>query len=152
MRRWLVGAFAALVVLPLAGCGGESGASEFQEWEGPPQPRDGGSLDVGSFNDFLAEYAQFAWSPVTAATLFLRLDRTTTGTTSLVSRAAGESATPVRVDVTVDGLLDDSVRARRYVLVLNLAGENEWRLSSAIATQRCQQGRGHQAFTAEPCV
>lgn len=145
----VLAAFVALAVLPLAACGG-SGAEE--EWAGPPKPGDGGSLSVGPFNDYLEEYAEYAGSPVTAATEFLRLDRTGAATTSLVARREGEQASPARVTVTLDRLLDDSVRAQRYDLVLDLAGEDTWKLVSGVATQRCWPGRGHQTFSTDPCV
>jgi hypothetical protein len=151
VKRLLV-LFLSLALLPLAGCGSAGDASEFKEWEGPPTPSGTGALEVSEFNDFLEEYPEFAWAPTTAATLFLRLDRMTAVDTSIEARTAGESQSPVTVEVTLDGLLDDSLRAQRYVLVFDLVADDDWRLTSAVATQRCQPGRGHQDFSAEPCV
>ena len=54
--------------------------------------------------------------------------------------------------VTLDGLFDDSVRAQRFVLVFQPAKDGSWRLESAVATQRCHAGRGHEDFSAELCV
>jgi len=144
----VLAAFVALAVLPLAACG----SGKIDEWPGPPRAAAGGSLDVAAFNDYLAEYDEYARSPIVATTEFLRLDEATTPAISIEAHAAGESPSPVRVDVTLDRLQDDSVRARRYALVLNLAGENDWRLSSAVVSQRCWPNRGHQTFSAEPCV
>ncbi len=135
-------------MLPLAACS----SSAEDEWAGPPRPGDGGRLGVEDFNDYLAEYDEYARSPVIAATEFLRLDRTTgAATTSVVAEATAEGSGPTTVTVTLDGLPDDSVRAQRYVLVLGPDGDN-WKLTSAVTAQRCWPGRGHQTFSTEPCV
>jgi hypothetical protein len=139
-------------VLPLAGCGGSGGRGPEKEWDGPPREGADGTMNVATFNDYLAEHEQYARSPVAATSEFLRLDRAPAGETSIVSRAAGEQQSPVSVTVTLDRLPDDSVRARRYTLVLNLAGDDEWRLSSAVVAQRCWPNRGHQTFSTELCV
>src|SRR4051812_14732931 len=142
----------AAIVLPVAGCGGDSGSSGAKsDWEGPPQER-GGTIDVAPFNDYLAEHGEFGRSPIEAASEFLRLDRAPAGTTSIESQIAGEQPSPVSVTVTLDRLPDDSVRARRYVLVFNKASSDQWRLSSAVVTQRCWQNRGHQDFSSALCV
>jgi len=138
-------------VLPLGGCGGDTGGGGTKEWEGPPQ-ESGGTVDVASFNDFLAGQAQYARSPIEAASEFLRLDRAPAGTTSIESRIAGEQPSPVSVTVTLDRLPDDSVRARRYTLVFNKATDDEWRLSSAVVTYRCWPNRGHQGFSSALCT
>jgi len=139
-------------VLPLAACGGGSGTStQEQEWEGPPQER-AGSIDVASFNDYLAEHPQYARSPVDATIQFLRLDLAPSVPTTIESAAAGEQQSPVDVTVTVDRLPDDSVRARRYEIVANKASEDEWRLSSAVVTYRCWPNRGHQDFSSKLCL
>ena len=52
----------------------------------------------------------------------------------------------------VDGLGDDSVRARRYELTFTRRPDGSWRIESAQWAQRCQPGRGHQTFSAEPCL
>lgn len=140
---------AVLLVLVLAGCG-SNGATE---WAGPPRPAADGTLDVRSFNDFLAgDGTEFARSPVAAVAEFLRLDESTAGSTSFTSTTPGESRSPARVVAVLDRLLDDSVRAQRYVVELELSDEDGWRLRSASWTQRCQAGRGHEQFLPEPCV
>jgi hypothetical protein len=55
------------------------------------------------------------------------------------------------VTVTFDGLLDGSVRAERWRLVLE-PEDGGYLLASAVRTLRCQPGRGHEDFTPEPCV
>jgi hypothetical protein len=145
-----IAAFIAAAVVPLAGCGG-SGKTEEGEWAGPPRPDDRGRVAVDGFNDYLDGHRDDAGAPVVAATRFLRLDRATAGETSVVVRTAGEGEGPATVTVTLDRLLDDSVRAQRFVLVLRQEGGG-WRLESAASAQRCQPNRGHQGFSPEPCV
>jgi len=146
--RWALAATAALV---LAGCGADGGGPK--EWAGPPRPSADGRLDVASFNDFLAgEGAASARSPVLASAEFLRLDESDAPTISLVSRAGAEGGGPATVVATLDRLLDDSVRAQRYVLRLERQADGTWRLRSARWAQRCWPGRGHQDFSPQPCV
>jgi len=108
---------------------------------------------VASFNDFLAGAGEsYAHAPITVVTEYLRLDETTAASTAVVVRAPSEGRSPVTVEVTLDRLLDDSVRALRYVLDLQRSAEGTWRLRSATVTQRCWPGRGHMRFSPEPCV
>ena len=53
--------------------------------------------------------------------------------------------------VTVTGIGDDSVAARRTSVVLEPDGDG-WRLVRAQWTQRCQLDRGHDDWSTEPCV
>ena len=55
------------------------------------------------------------------------------------------------VQVTRDGLADDSVRAVRYEVLLEKAGDGTWRLRSAKRLQRCHLNRGHQDFSPQLC-
>lgn len=55
-------------------------------------------------------------------------------------------------DVRVDRLADDSIRTLRFELALERRDDGTWRVESAAWSQRCQLGRGHQAFSSEPCV
>jgi hypothetical protein len=55
------------------------------------------------------------------------------------------------VTILQEGLADDSVAAVRTVLRYEPAGDG-WRLVSSKRTQRCQPGRGHQAFGSGDCV
>lgn len=82
---------------------------------------------------------------------FLRLDRAQATQTSIEARAQGEGTETATVTVAERGLLDDSIAAERYVLGMQRDGE-VWRLGSAMWTQSCQPGRGHQAFTTASCV
>ena len=150
MRPGLI-AFLVAIALPLAACGGGSGGTAATDWDGPPVPDDGGALAVDGFNAYLDEHPEFASAPALAAARFVALDRASAATTSIVAKAGPEGEGPVTATVTLDGLLDDSVRAQQYVLELSPGGDG-WRVDSAVVTQRCHAGRGHQAFTPEPCV
>jgi len=139
--------FLALAVLPLAACG----ATGEEDWTGPSRPDGRGSISVGGFNDYLDGNGDAARSPVVAATRFLRLDRTAGTTTSVVAHSTDEGAGPTTVVVTLDRLPDDSVRAQRYVLAFTRE-DGEWRLASAVSSQRCWPNRGHQDFSNKLCV
>jgi hypothetical protein len=71
--------------------------------------------------------------------------------TTIAGRSEGEGGGPRGVTVTLDGLLDDSVRAERWLLLFEPSGET-YVLSSAVRTLQCNPGRGHEEFTAEPCL
>jgi hypothetical protein len=90
-------------------------------------------------------------SPVLVAGEFVRLDERDVSRATVVADAGPEAGGPAIVTVTLDGLLDDSVAAERYVLRLRREGRT-WTLESATWALRCQAGRGHQAFTPEPCA
>ncbi len=139
-----------VAVLALAGCGSSSGPKA--GWSGPAPASADGTLAVGDFNNFLAGDGQaFAASPVMAATEFLRLDQVDAGKTTIVSTTPGEVRDQASVVVTLDGLLDDSVRATRYEMELDRPN-SDWRLSSAKLAYRCQPGRGHAGFSTQPCA
>ena len=140
-------AFAIVVVT--AGCGGSDSAS----WEGPKRPFSAdGTIAVEDFNDYASD-ADAPWerSPVLLAGEFLRLDRTQATHTTVESTAPGEGTETATVTVTLQGLQDDSIAAERYVLGLQRDGE-AWRLGSAMWTQSCQPGRGHEDFSPATCV
>jgi len=137
------------LLLPLAGCGdGDAPAA----WEGRPELQAGGTVPVGEFASFQAEVDErWEHSPVLVAGEFLRLDESDAFRTTVAATTGPEGSGPAVATVTLDGLQDDSVAAERYVLRFARDGET-WVLESASWAQRCQPGRGHQAFTPEPCV
>jgi hypothetical protein len=53
--------------------------------------------------------------------------------------------------VTLEGLLDDSVRTERWTLEFEPDGEN-YVLTQATRSQRCHPGRGHQDFSSDACT
>ena len=150
-------AFLAAAVLPLAlaacgGGGGSSSAAEADDWAGPPRPSLRGRLDVGAFDDYLDAHADAATAPVVVATRFLRLDRTRAAITSIHVVTPGEGTGRATVTGSLDGLLDDSVRAQRFVLHLDQDADGAWRITSAEVVQRCRPGRGHEAFGPGACL
>lgn len=135
----------------LTGCSGGSDSGT-PTWAGPPEPAADGTVSVDDF-DAYADEVDEAWegSAAMAAAEFLRLDERTAARTSIEGVASAEGAGPETVTVTLDGLLDDSVRAERWTLTFVSEGD-VYRLTEAVWTQRCQPGRGHQDFGPEPCV
>jgi len=138
-------------VAAAAGCGSSGGGTA--EWPGPPKGGADGSVAFAEFNDFLAgDGKEFAESPITAVTEFLALDETSASVTTLRATSPGEVRNFSEVTATLDGLLDDSVRATRYTVELQRNDSNEWRVRAVDWAQQCQAGRGHQSFFPQPCV
>ena len=138
-------------VLFLAGCG--SGGGSKAAWPGPAKADAAGTVKIGAFNDFLAgDGKAFAGSPVAAVTEFLRLDKSSASVTTVVATSPGEVRNFSEVVATLDGLLDDSVRAERYTVELQRGPSKLWRVRAVDRAQRCQSGRGHQDFSPKPCV
>ena len=141
-----------LAVLVLAGCGGSDVDVELV-WAGPPEAGEAGGVSVNGFASFQGSVDE-PWerSPAMAAGEFLRLDERTAARTTIDARAeTGEGTGTQTVVVTLDGLADDSVRAERWTL--GFEPEDEvYVLTAALREQRCQPGRGHDEFSAVPCV
>jgi hypothetical protein len=130
-----------------AGCGGSDEPSWNPESLGP----NAGSR-VDDFNAYAGDVDE-PWerSAALLAGEFLRLDRALATRTVIDTEAPGEGTGPATATVTLDGVLDDSVRSERYVLSLARDGD-VWRLESAVWAQRCRPGRGHEDYSAEPCI
>ena len=109
-----------------------------------------GVLPVAAFNA-RAERVDEPWERDLAKITdeFLAIPEQETGSRSFQATSSGDSA---YVTLLIDGLADDSVRARRYELALARRADGTWRIESARWVQRCHEGRGHQEFTPEPCV
>ena len=136
-------------VLALAGCG--SSSSQSADWS-RPQAKPDGTLPISAFNEFLAGEGQdFARSPIEAVTKFLRLDDTSAAVTTFRATSPGEVRNFSEVVVTLDGLLDDSVRATRYTIELQRHADGLWRLRAADWAAQCRPGRGHQDFSPKLC-
>ena len=141
----------ALAVLALTGCG--SSNSPADQWDSQVNAGPGGKLDVAEFNDFLQKDGEvFATSPIAAAAEYLRLDTVDALKTTVDSTRPGESRDQATVVVTLDGLLDDSIRSARYDIGMQRDATQLWTLTDARVTVRCHAGRGHPDFSAEPCV
>jgi hypothetical protein len=146
--RLLTYAASALALVALAGCGDNESAV----WEGPPDPSADGTVVVDGFSDYTADVEEhWEGSAAMSAAEFLRLDQRTAAKTTIAGRAAAEGTGPQVVVVTLDGLLDDSVRAERWTLAFE-QDEDVYRLTEAHWAQRCQPDRGHQEFSPDPCV
>jgi hypothetical protein len=109
-----------------------------------------GTLPVDAFNA-RAESVDEPWERDLAATTdeFLELEEQEGSSRSFQSTSSGDSASAT---LLVDGVGDDSVRARRYELTFSRRGDGTWKIESASWTQRCHEGRGHQDFSPEPCL
>ena len=109
-----------------------------------------GTLPVAAFNA-RAESVDEPWERDLAKTTeeFLALGEQEGSNRSFQSTSSGGSGS---ASLLIDGLADDSVRARRYELTFTRRADGTWRIESASWTQRCHEGRGHQAFSPEPCL
>ncbi len=142
---------ALVLAVGLTACGND-GDDDEATWAGPPDPAADGTVAVDGFADFTAAVEEdWEGSAAMAAGEFLRLDQQTATRTTIDGIASAEGTGPETVVVTLDGLLDDSVRAQRWTLSFTPEGER-YALTEARWAQRCQPGRGHQAFTPEPCT
>ena len=107
-----------------------------------------GSLTVDGF-DAYAESVDEAWEQSLMGTLdeFVGRDASDGADVSFEATSGPEGAGPGTATLVLDGLLDDSIRARRYELTLSRRDDGTWRIDSASWAQRCQVGRGHQDFS-----
>jgi hypothetical protein len=153
MRRLLLPA--AVLTLALAGCGADSSSGDAKQstWPGPSKPRADGTIPIADFNAYLAGDGQaFATSPTAAVTEFLGLDDSSAAVTTMRATSPGEVRNFSEVVTTLEGLLDDSVKASRYTVELQRNDAMQWRLRAAEWAQSCQAGRGHQDYSPEACV
>ncbi len=145
-------AYAALILstVALTSCGNDVAVELV--WGGPPEPGAGGVVSVDGFASYQAGVDEH-WerSAAMAAAEFVRLDERKAARTTIDGKASAEGAGPQTVVVTLDGLLDDSIRAERWTLGFE-EEDGVYRLTAALREQRCQPGRGHQDFSADDCV
>jgi hypothetical protein len=142
----------AVTVTTTVTTGGTTAAPE--DWEGLPQPLPAdGTLSVDAFNAH-AESVDEPWEHDLSETVdeFIGRDATNAGSVSFQATSGPEGGGPADATLLLDGLLDDSVRARRYDLTLSRRPDGTWRVEAASWAQRCHDGRGHQAFSPEPCL
>jgi hypothetical protein len=90
-------------------------------------------------------------SPTELALAVVHAADTSAAKTTTLAQASPEGGGPTTVTVLQEGIADDSVAAVRHVLRFEPDGDG-WKLVSSVRTQRCQAGRGHQAFAAADCV
>jgi hypothetical protein len=117
---------------------------------GPTGVPSSGVLPVDAFNAN-AERVDEPWERDLAKITdeFLAIREPESGSRSFQATSSGDSAD---VSLLIDGLADDSIRARRYELTLTRRPDGTWRIDSARWAQRCHEGRGHQDFSPEPCL
>jgi hypothetical protein len=143
---------ALVAVLLAAGCGGgDDETAPAARWDGPAHPLPAErSLPVQGFEAY-AQSVDEAWerSPSEVAESFARPGRLDGFVTIGIADVVDGATT---ADVRVDRLADDSVRTLRFELALERRDDGTWRVASADWSQRCQPGRGHRAFSSEPCV
>jgi len=123
-------------------------------WDGLEEPLPaGGTLPVEEFNAH-AESVEEPWEHDLAATVdeFVGRDASTAQSVSFQATSGPEGGGPATASLLLAGLLDDSVQARRYDLGLSRRPDGTWRVDDASWAQKCQSGRGHQAFSPEPCL
>ena len=122
-------------------------------WPGPPRPQKDGTIAVTEFNQYV-ERADAAWtrSPLLLTIEFLRIESPEAATTAIDLETSPEGANEASVTVTLDGLLDDSVRSVRTFLTVLRQPDETWRLKSARREQRCWPDHGHQNFSPAPCL
>jgi hypothetical protein len=122
----------AVAVAFLAGCGSDSSSGN------KPEPATTAAASVGR-------------SPTELALAHIKADETQAASVSTVAKSSPEGGGPTTVTVIQEGIADDSVAAVRTVFRYEPDGDG-WRLVSAVKTQRCRPGRGHEDFTAADCV
>lgn len=152
---------AAVAATAAAGCAGygddEGGTPETTTTQVAPraqEPKTGtGSVPVADFNAFLEETRPaFATSALRTALEFANVGEGQAASTSVeVEEGAEGNSGEASVVVTREGLADDSVRAVRYVIVLDRDGDGTWSVRSARRLQRCHLNRGHQDFSPQLC-
>jgi hypothetical protein len=146
----LVGyAASVLSALVLAGCGSDVVADLV--WAGPPDAGTGGVVPTDGFARYQGEVDEdWEGSPALAAGVFLRLDERTAERTTIDAKAGPEGRGNQTVVVTLDGILDDSVRSERWTLAFREEGD-VYTLTAALREVRCRAGRGHEDYSAELC-
>ena len=140
-----------VVVLALTGCMGTETVTTTVPAREPP--RAGDPEPAVRFVNAQASRAVSGWaqSPVTTAARFMSIVGTD-ATSSSITFPTAEVGRRTVATITQEGLLDDSVRAVRYRLVLRRQADGSWRIFSAERTQRCWAGRGHEDFSVELCL
>lgn len=124
------------------------------DWDGLPQPLpEDGTLPVAEFNAY-AESVEEPWERDLAGVMdeYVGAEASESSGRSFQATSAGEGGGSATASLTLDGLFDDSVRSRRYDLTLSRRQDGTWQIETAQWSQRCHEGRGHQAFSPAACL
>ncbi len=162
---------AAALLMVLGACGGDDAGGvgngdqdpvracspeppDSSGWAGPRNGFDGlGEFDVERFNSFLAEAEPpISTSPCDAARVFDHLDIEEQEGVTVDLVVDPEDSAQATVTITRSNFADDSVFGSRWVLEFEPAEGERIRLVRAIASQRCQPGRGQQDFEPRLCI
>ncbi len=113
------------------------------------------NMDIAQYNRTISNAARqnrtWVRSPMQVA-VRLAGDITETRTRTMeFSFPSAEQTNEMTLTVTNDGLLDDSVKAERFVFYLKKDSRGVWMVNSAQKSWSCWQNRGHQDFSAVPC-
>lgn len=113
------------------------------------------SVDIAPINRTIANAARrnrgWVKSPMqVVARLVGEMSEIRTRTMKLEYPAVEENNT-MKVWITNDGLMDDSVQAESFVFDLKKDSRGVWSVVSGQKSWKCWQGRGHTDFSAVPC-
>lgn len=121
--------------------------------EPPPEADD----SVKAFNEWAYRFNQQRDLPLLLAFGIPRYENT--DVTVAIDYQGGESPNAAVATVTQERFLDDSVYGERIELHFIRfdcpscePGPTRWRLESKRKLIRCYEGRGHQDYSAEPCI
>ena len=151
MKKQLAGLtllFVAVLAAMTASAAGKTTATVL----GDPEYK---SVDFAAFNKTVVEAAgkSEAWTmdPVLVA---LKLTGPSEGMTQNIERVYGSAESPdaAEVMITNEKLPDDSVMGQRFVIVLGKNDDGSWTVKRAGKAVKCQEGRGHQDYSKEPCM
>jgi hypothetical protein len=137
----------AIAALAAAGCG----SSDEDVWGGPPGGEADGTVAVDGFAAY-QESVDERWedSTVLVAAQFLDIGARDATTKSIRAESPTGDLDTNTVSVELEGLLDEAVRAERWMLRFEPLGSG-FRLVSAQLVRSCQPGHGHEDFSADAC-
>lgn len=113
---------------------------------------DARAVPIDRFNTRLAAAGDSAWAqaPATIAIEFVGGAACACAEFRVESTSRPEGFDAAEVTVTRDGYTDDSVRGDRHHIVMRREA-GIWNITSATIAWRCQEERGHQGYSADPC-
>lgn len=66
--------------------------------------------------------------------------------------SSGEGFDQFKLTIETDGFLDDSVRGEKVIMEFKRESDGVWKVVSAKKAWRCWAGRGHEDYSAVPCI